>query len=296
MSIRYHYKDAVNDDFAASNIKRRKWRKNYPFVSRNPVFRFFGFILYHFVALPLVTLYNKIVYREKIVGRKKLRKYRKTGFFLYGNHTTYEGDAFTPSMLSFPKKAYVIINPDAIFIPVVGHLVRMLGGIPIPEDKTNMRRFLAAVKKRANDGKIIVIYPEAHIWPYYTDIRPFRDVSFRYPVEAGKPIFTFTKTFHKRKLFHGVKTVVYVDGPFFPQENMSPVENRAYLRNCAFNAMNERIKLCTYSKNEYVPIPKESELKPYREKIKPIRSTKKAKAKSVEATAEIDTENPVVDN
>ena len=88
-----------------------------------------------------------------------------------------------------------------------------------------------------------MIYPEAHIWPFYTKIRNFPDSSFKYPVEYGTPVFCFTNVYKKRKFFKTPQMVTYIDGPFFADSSLSPRENRSFLRNMVFKAMCERSKL-----------------------------------------------------
>ena len=58
-----------------------------------------------------------------------------------------------------------------------------------------MKNFINAIETHLNRKHPITIYPEAHIWPYYTKIRPFRDVSFRYPIQYKKPTFCMTNTY-----------------------------------------------------------------------------------------------------
>ena len=56
--------------------------------------------------------------------------------------------------------------------------------------------FNEAVDKRLAQKNCLVIYPEAHVWPYYTGIRKFPagDKSFKYAVRNKLPIFTMTTT------------------------------------------------------------------------------------------------------
>ena len=181
MKKTYYYSDEINDDFAGTNIKRKELPADYPYFSSNPVRKFFEFILYRLIVTPLIFLFQKIVFREKFKNKKVLKKYRKNGYFIYANHTSAVSDAFTPTLVTFPKKAYILINPDGVSIPVVGKAVEMLGGVPLPTHRRGMKNFHDAVLSHAQKRHCIVIYPEAHIWPYYTKIRPFKDVSFRYP-------------------------------------------------------------------------------------------------------------------
>lgn len=251
MKKTFYYTDELNDDFARTNIKRKPLPENYKYVRKNPLWRFCAFALYRCFAIPIGFIFNRVVYNMKVVGKSKLKGYKKGGYFLYGNHTLITGDAFTPTMVSFPKKAYIVVNPDAFSIPVVGKIVEMLGGVPIPDDMNNMKKFCKAIDGYANDGKVVVIYPEAHIWPYYTKIRPFKSTSFKYPAKNLKPVFCFTATFAKSRILGRIKTTVYVDGPFFPDETLSVRENQEKLRDEVYAAMKKRSESSAYEKYEY---------------------------------------------
>jgi len=258
MKRTYYYKDELNDDFAGTDISRKDVKPNYRYIKKNPVWHFFAFILYRFIATPLVSLFQLIVYGLSIKNAKVLRGYRRKGYFLYGNHTLSAGDAFTPSLVAFPKKAYLIANADAVSIPVVGTIVEMLGGMPIPVDYRALKNFNDAVDIRAKKGDVVTIYPEAHIWPYYTHIRPYKDVSFKYPVKTNKPVFCFTSTFQKRFLSKRPRVTVYVDGPFFPDESKSVKENQKLLRDKVYDTMVMRSKNSTVEYVSYIKITDES--------------------------------------
>lgn len=248
----FYYTDELNDDFAGTDIDTKKITGEYRYLTKNPVRKAFAWFLYHIIVTPLVFLYNKIGHGERIVGREKLKPYKKTGFFLYGNHTRAAGDGYEPSLLAFPRKAYVIAGPDAVSIPGVRRLVQDLGVIPLPSDTASARNFHAALTELAQKGFPIAIYPEAHIWPYYTKIRPFPDGSFRYPAEFQKPLFTFTTTYQKRGFLPLQRATVYVDGPFFPDPSKNARENRAMLRAQAYETMVKRSEESTFARCRYV--------------------------------------------
>ena len=88
-----------------------------------------------------------------------------------------------------------------------------------------------------------MIYPEAHIWPFYTKIRPFPDASFKYPVQYKTPVFCFTNIYQKRRFSKNPRMLTYIDGPFFPDESLSLKEQRKDLRDRVYNTMVERSKL-----------------------------------------------------
>lgn len=250
----FYYKNELTDDFAGTDIKRKPLSENHKYFTKNPVWHFFAFLFYRIIATPIGSLFNFLAYRMRIVGKGKLRKYSKEGYFLYGNHTLIPGDALTPTMVAFPKKAHIIVNPDATSVPVIEKVVEMMGAVPIPDDIKNMRAFCKAMDEYAKRNKVVVIYPEAHIWPYYTKIRPFSDISFKYPAKTNKPVFCFTTVYKKGKLLPILTTTVYVDGPFLPSPELSLKENQKKLREEVFAAMTERSKLSTFEKNEYVKV------------------------------------------
>ena len=130
----------------------------------------------------------------------------------------------------------------------------MLGGIPIATSLHGMKGFTEALKNYSDRGKVVMIYPEAHIWPYYTGIRPFKDVSFKYPAKDGRPVFCFTRVFEKRRFSRRPKVAVYVDGPFFPQDGFSVKQNQKYLRECVYETMKKRAELNEVEYVKYVKV------------------------------------------
>ena len=257
-----YYSDPVNDDFAGNNIKTAELPEDYAYFPKTALRRGFAFVFYHVIASPLVFLIQKIVFEERVVGREKLKDCRKDGFYLYGNHTRAMGDAYCPGILSRPKKAYIVAGADAFSIKGIRRIVQDLGGIALPSGKNGYRNFSRAMMRHSDMGHVITLFPEAHIWPQYTGIRPFRSEPFHYPAETGKPVFTFTTTWHKKKLLPGARTVVYVDGPFIPDMDLPVNERRQRLRDQAFEAMTKRAANSTYEGIKYIYRPKEKEAAP----------------------------------
>ena len=100
-----------------------------------------------------------------------------------------------------------------------------------------------------------MIYPEAHIWPFYTKIRPFTESSFRYPIQNKCPVMCFTNTYQKRKFGKKAKIVTYIDGPFYADSSLKRKAQKVELRNRVYEAMVERSRnntlvLATYIKKK----------------------------------------------
>ena len=123
-------------------------------------------------------------------------------------------------------------------------------------------KFKEAITRRIREKKAVAIYPEAHIWPYYTGIRPFKDVSMAYPCETGAPCFAVTNVYLRRKIpfFGRPRVLSVVKGPFYPGNDLPPKEARKKLRDEILAAMEETAaEYEQYEYVEYVFKPKNSE-------------------------------------
>ena len=245
-----YYSDELNDEFSSAKIKARYIGESYRYVHDNPLYRFFSAVLYRCIAKPLSYLFLKLKFGWKVENRKALKNVeKKCACFLYGNHTNAAADPFVPALLTGKKRAYVIVHPANVSIPVAGRMIAALGALPLPDDRQATKNFLAAIERRVGQGAAIAVYPEAHIWPYYTKIRPFKDTSFRYPVQYGAPVFTFTNTYQKRRFFKTPRLVTYVDGPFYPDTALPVKEAKTLLREAAYGAMTAR---SAFSNEEFI--------------------------------------------
>ena len=238
--VRYY--KSFNEDFDGGDMRERVIDGSYRYERKNVFYRLWSWFLYRCVAAPCAFLYTKLKFRERYIGKDKLKPYRKVGYFIFGNHTQPVADAFTPNMLGYPKRCHVVISSKNFSLPVLGPVLPELGGIPTPTERSAIRPFARAIKDVIAKGRTVAIYPEAHLWPYCSFIRPFPDVSFDYPVRFNAPSFSFTRVY-KRRGKRGVRCEIYIDGPFFPDEGISPREARAGLRDKVYSAMQKRAEL-----------------------------------------------------
>ena len=235
-----YYNDELNDEFSKAEIKPRIIDEKYNY-NKNPLWDFCSLIIQNIISMPIKVLYAKIKFRIKYIGKEKFKKCKNTGYFIYGNHTQSFADTFLPSIANYPKRNFLIVNPENVSMKGLKTFVEMLGAIPIPSNKTAMKNFLETIEKRINRKSSITIYPEAHIWPYYTKIRPFKSVSFKYPVKLKVPSFCITNTYRSYgKNNDKIKIVSYIDGPFYINENLTPKEQQQDLRDRIYECMTER--------------------------------------------------------
>lgn len=252
-----YYKDELNEEFSTAKIVPRKIDENYKYIHKSVIWNAIAFLLQNVLSVPIKFLYAKIKFKIKYVGKEKLKPYKKQGYFIYGNHTQIFADTFITSNTNYPKKNFFIVNPENVSMKFLGNIVEMLGAIPIPSNKEAMKNFLEVIEKRIKDGNSVTIFPEAHIWPYYTKIRPFKTVSFKYPVQLNVPTFSVINTYQSYgKNNDKVRIVTYVDGPFFPDDECKTMkEKQQNLRDKVYKKMVERgqnsnIEVIKYVKKE----------------------------------------------
>jgi 1-acyl-sn-glycerol-3-phosphate acyltransferase len=246
----YFYDDELNDDFCFAYIKhQREIKDDYKYINRNIVFLIMEFFVYRIIMTTIAFLTCKK--RHIKIKNKKIVRKEKGKYFLYGNHTQAPCDAYIPNLIGFPRKSFIVVNPDALSIRGTAWFIKMSGSLPVPSHVTGLKNFMNAMDKRVNNNHPIVIYPEAHLWPYYTKIRPYKSTSFRYPIKFDKPAYCFTTTYKKRKFSKKPKITVYVDGPFYSNKELKGKEAETDLRNQVYECMKKRSELSTYEYHKY---------------------------------------------
>lgn len=236
----YYYSNELEDEFSKAKIVPRKIDENYKY-EKNKLWNILSYIIQNVLSMPIKIIYAKVKFRIKFIGKENLKNYKNQGYFIYVNHTQTFADTFIPSLANYPKRNFFIVNPENISIKGTGKLIEMLGAIPVPESKNASKKFLKEIELRIKNKNSITIYPEAHIWPYYTKIRNFKSVSFKYPVNLNVPTFCLTNTYQKYKK-DKIQIVSYIDGPFYADNLKTKKEKVENLRNKVYNCMVERSK------------------------------------------------------
>ena len=258
MSYKYQdtiiYHDELNDDFGNTIHHVNPLPKKYKIYSKNFFAALFNFFIYWIVVRPIAVIYMKIKFHYKVKNKKVLKEARKQGYFVYGNHAMIVGDAYAANMLDYKKRNYIVTGPEVSSLTKILHLLRGIGSLPVT---TEVSRNIELVKAMQyiilKKKKVITIYPEAHIWPYYTKIRNFRSESFKYAVNMNVPIYVLTNCFTKRKFTKRPKVTGYVAGPFYPDQFLGKKDAAIKLRNTAYNIMVETSeKYSNYNYYNYI--------------------------------------------
>ena len=255
---RIFYYESEEDDPIKTSEQEKKIEvglpEGYEFIPKNPFVRLYSSVLFRCFKL-FGQYYERGYWKTKFYGREKLKKARGKGYVIYANHTNPFHDVFGPA-LAADRRIFTVISPVNLKIPGIGKVLPYIGGLPLGKTPEEKKAFNDAVDKRLAQKKVLVIYPEAHVWPYYTGIRKFPagDKSFKYAVRNNLPVFTMTTTYHKRKNNKKgdlPRMDVYVDGPFYPDSKLSEDENRAKLAKEAYDSMVKHSKNSTYDYFEY---------------------------------------------
>lgn len=235
--VRYY--NNFTDDFEQSARQNFKLPDNYKWVRTDLFSRAMSAIIYT-LAIIFSSVYCRLCLHMRVVGRKNL-KGLKSGFFVFCNHTQPVGDVFIPALAVFPKRIYTVVSTANYGIPIIGKILPFLGALPTVDSPHGIKELTRATENKIRDGHPIVIYPEAHVWRYYTDIRPFPETSFKFPARFGCPTFSLTVTYKKTKIFRKPVMRVFLDGPFYP-DGTTVKEKAKSLHNRVYRTMKERSK------------------------------------------------------
>ncbi len=256
---RIFYYDSEEDDPIKTDEQERKEKvslpEGYEYIPKSWLTRAKSQLMF-LIFWMFGHWYEKCYWKAKFYGREKLRKARGTGYVMYCNHTNPFHDVFGPA-LAADRRIYTVISPVNLKIPKIGPMLPMIGGVPLGTNDDEKKAMNEAVDVRlVKQKKCLVIYPEAHVWPYATTIRKFPagGKSFKYAVRNNLPVFSMTTTYHKRK--NGKRDLprmdIYVDGPFFPDPKLSDEKNQEMLAKKVYESMKKYAKKNTYEYFKYI--------------------------------------------
>ena len=234
-----YYHDALNDDFAGTKIEHKSLPEDFKYCHKSIFSRMFAFFIYWLFAVPILYFPVKWHFGIKVKGKKNLRFTRHKGVFFYTNHTQIVDAMLIQLYVAGPKRTYIVADQDATSIRGIRYLVQSLGCIPVPETPKQHKDFVECLKYRIKQKRAISIFPEAHIWPFATHIRPFGDGSFVYPAEMNVPAVPVCVTYRKRKIRKNMAPAmtVHVGKPINPDMSLPLAERRKVLRDRTYEFM-----------------------------------------------------------
>lgn len=213
---------------------------DYNFISPNILLNLLSNILFIPIAI-ILTIINKILFGFKVENEEKLIK--DEGVVSISNHI-HIMDCTMIGLIHFPRRVYYPTIQRNFKIPVIRHLIRLLYAIPIPTDRKQKQNFYNEINIALKSGKIIQMYPEGSLWPYYERIRSFKYGAFKMAVQANvaiQPIkFVFKeptgiyKLYKRKKCIHAV-----ILDPIYPNSNLEYKEQITDLHKRTEEIMNK---------------------------------------------------------
>jgi len=216
--------------------------------------KFFRFIV-RLIVFPLV----KIRLNLKIVGRKNLKLYKdvlKDGAITVCNHV---------HMWDYLAISKALKKTDIKFLAWKKNLeasnrglVKLAGGIPIPEDNIKgSLKFVKEINNYLNNKGWLHIYAEGSMWEFYRPIRPFKDGFAYFSIKNNKPILPLAISYRKNgfirsKIFKSPASLtINIGKPIIPLKNQNYKEYKDEFMKLIHK---EVVSLAFIKDNYYEPI------------------------------------------
>ncbi len=177
--------------------------ESYSFRPRNIFFRIWCVI---FRALAIMVFNPYMVFKRRLYsfGNENRKKMRHKAFVITCNHVHLFDDLSVGTNVFAWRKIYFTTLEQNIRNRSTGFFLRSLGGIPIPSSSlSGMKKFnedLAYLLKKKNP---ILFNPEASLWPFYREIRPFKRGAFQTAVKNDVPLLPIVALFKRKKKRNG---------------------------------------------------------------------------------------------
>lgn len=248
------YYESFDDDFVQSACQDFEIAQDYSYLEQRLAPAALAALMRPAVRA-FARLHSKIVLCRQIRDERTELPPRGEGFYVFCNHTQPLGDALITQFVARPARPYIIVSQANLGIPVVGKLLPAFGALPLPSCRSGLARLDAAVHQRIAEGGAVFVYPEAHVWPWYTEIRPLPTSAFHFAAQDGAASYCLTTTYQTPAgLRRKPRVTTFFDGPFFADDGLGARAARASLRDKVQACMESRSKESTYRYVEYVAI------------------------------------------
>lgn len=172
--------------------------ENYQYVTRNLFLRFLYYFAM-FVGMPFGYLFFKIRWGFSVIDRKNAKLVRKTAAITVANHV-HNMDSPMITNVFYPSAPYFIALKHNFEAFIIGGLVRVLRGVPLPSDLKNFERFSEQMNDTLrNTTRKVHMYPEGEIAPYSRELRNFKNGAFHFAVKSDVPVVPLVFVFPQPK-------------------------------------------------------------------------------------------------
>lgn len=191
----YNYSD-IDDDahiFHMWEPLKFELKDNYKYISNSFLFNTISNVIFIPIGIILAGL-NRLLFGFRVLNKENI--VATSGFVSVSNHI-HPMDCTMIGLVYYPRRVYFPTLQTNFKIPFIRHLIRILYAIPIPKDSSQKKIFYKQINGALNNRKIVQMYPEGSLWPYYEEIRNFKYGAFKMAVEADVPIQPVKFVFRK---------------------------------------------------------------------------------------------------
>lgn len=176
-----------------SSLSEKRNKNKY---AKGLLFKLFSRLFYTGFAIPLMQFWMRIVLGARIRGKRNLRGLRSA--VTVCNHVHFL-DSVMVALALFPRKATFptfVKNVESLW---PGKIVRILGGVPIPENISEVKTFFDEMEFLLRKKHIVHFFPEGRVSPFDTGLRSFKKGAFHLATGAHVPIVPMIITFEPPK-------------------------------------------------------------------------------------------------
>lgn len=201
--LKYDYPEDIHGHMIDPKQTRKDTlNKDFPYYRKDFWYNF-GRAIVEFIIMTVGIIFVKLKFGLKVLNkdnRKALKKMikKKEGVITIANHI-YDEDYVTIRRALIPHMGYISMWKNN-HLRRIGWIIRLAGSIPVPKnDSSATLAMMRAVDKCLQDGNWFHIYPEASMFYYYEDVRPFVDGAFVFAVRNNKPIVPMAFSYRPAK-------------------------------------------------------------------------------------------------
>lgn len=171
-------------------------------------------------------------YGARVIGKKNLRRIKKTGAVSVMNHFSFLDTLFVRQAVGH-FRSFHTMGPKNNRTGFGGHVIRHGGMLPFSADLSAARNLNAEIGRLLESGKIVNFYPEQALWTNYQKPRPMKDGAFHYAIKHNVPILPIFCTFKRTKrgkmrhLRIRILPALYADPALSRREKLIDLKSRA---------------------------------------------------------------------
>jgi 1-acyl-sn-glycerol-3-phosphate acyltransferase len=182
------------------------------------LYRFFSGIFYYVIAIPILFVWTRVILGVKVTGENRLRGLK--GALTVCNHV-HMLDSALVALALFPRKVVFPTLPKNVESLWPGIAVRLLGGVAVPGNVSELTQFFEEMEYLLIKGRIVHFFPEGELKPYDTSLRSFKKGAFHLAAQARVPVIPISIAFKPpkgiSKLYRRKPVMaVHIGEPIFP--------------------------------------------------------------------------------